>query len=63
MARQFKSLTKDLSPERRQRIEKRKAALRSEVYALNELRKELKLTQEQVSKLLNMEQGAVSRLD
>ena len=63
MTKKFKDLTKDFSPARRERIEKRKAALRSEAYALNELRKELELTQSEIAKLLDMEQGAISRLE
>ena len=44
MAKKFKKLTKDFSPERRERIEARKAKLREEMN-LAELRQALSLTQ------------------
>ena len=51
----FSELTKDFSPERRERIEQRKEQLRQEM-TLAELRKAFSLTQDTLAKNLNVKQ-------
>ena len=53
MTRSFSELTKDFSPERRERIEQRKEQLRQDM-TLAELRKAYSLTQDTLAKNLNV---------
>lgn len=62
MARKFSELTKNLSPERRERIEATKAFLRPEM-ELAELRQALALTQATLAEALNVKQGEVSKIE
>jgi DNA-binding XRE family transcriptional regulator len=62
MTRSFSELTKDLSPERRDRIEKRKDQLRQEM-TLAELRKAFSLTQDTLAKALNVKQAEISKIE
>ena len=62
MARSFKSLVDKMSPESRERIRKRTAAMHSEM-ALQELRQALHLTQQELADLLQMNQAAISKLE
>jgi hypothetical protein len=52
----FSELTKDLSPERRERIELRKEQLRQEM-TLAELRRAFSLTEDTLAKNLNVKQA------
>lgn len=63
MAKSFQNLKKKMSPERRRRVKKDAERRLKQAYALQELRKALDLTQEQVGLLLEMNQSAVSRLE
>ena len=58
----FRDLTDDFTPERRARVEARKAALR-EAMPLHELRKARAMTQEAVGEALNVNQPAVAKLE
>jgi DNA-binding XRE family transcriptional regulator len=62
MTRSFSELTKDLSPDRRDRIEKRKDQLRQEM-TLAELRKAFSLTQDTLAKTLNVKQAEISKIE
>ena len=62
MAKQFKNLMDDLTPERRERIEDRAQALLIEM-ALQELRQTRHLTQQQVADILNLNQAALSKME
>jgi transcriptional regulator with XRE-family HTH domain len=62
MTRSFSELTKDFSPERRERIEQRKEQLRQEM-TLAELRKAFSLTQETLAKNLNVKQAEISKIE
>lgn len=62
MTKKFTELTKDFSPERRQRIEARKAELRQEM-DLAELRKALALTQSTLAETLGVGQGEISKIE
>jgi DNA-binding XRE family transcriptional regulator len=53
----------DLPEDRKKRIHTRAEELESEYLSLQELRKEAGITQADVSKLLHMEQGNISRLE
>lgn len=55
-------LTDDFTPERRARVEARKAALR-EAMPLHELRRARAMTQEAVGEALNVNQPAVAKLE
>ena len=62
MARNFKELQEEMSPERRARVEVRvNEALRT--MALDELREARKLTQTQLASLLHVDQGSVSKME
>ncbi len=61
MAKKFKGLTKDFSPERRERIEARKAKLREEMN-LAELRQALSLTQNTLAEALGVGQAEISKV-
>lgn len=58
----FSELTKDFSPERRERIEQRKEQLRQEM-TLAELRKAFSLTQDTLAKNLNVKQAEISKIE
>lgn len=60
--RSFSELTKDFSPQRRQRIDEMKQELLAEM-PLHELRRALQLTQENLAKVLNVNQPAVSKME
>lgn len=62
MAKKFSELTKDFSPERRARIEARKAELRPEM-DLAELRQALALTQSTLAEALGVGQAEVSKIE
>lgn len=60
--RPFTELTKDFTPERRQRIDEIKEELLAEM-PLHELRRALQLTQEDLARALNVNQPAVSKME
>ena len=62
MNRKFRSLLNKMPNERRQRIEERTNQLMAEM-PLQELRKALQLTQQQVAAMLSMNQAAVSKME
>ena len=62
MTRRFSDLTKDFPPERRARIEARKAELRAEM-DLAELRQALALTQSTLAETLGVGQAEVSKIE
>lgn len=59
----FETLMKELSPERRKRIEERTAQLIAEEMTLRALRKARKRTQVQLAKKLGVTQDSVSRME
>jgi transcriptional regulator with XRE-family HTH domain len=62
MARKFSELTKDLTPERRARIEAAKARLREDM-ELGELRQALSLTQSTLAEALGVKQAEISKIE
>jgi transcriptional regulator with XRE-family HTH domain len=62
MARKFSELTKDFSPERRERIEATKAFLREDM-ELAELRQALSLTQATLAQALGIKQAEISKIE
>jgi predicted XRE-type DNA-binding protein len=60
--RAFSELKKDWSPERRSANATRKAKLQAEMLSLEELREGLGITQEELAKLLDVQQPAISKL-
>lgn len=60
--RAFSELKKDWSPERQAANVARKAKLHAEMLSLEELREGLGITQEQLAKLLDVQQPAISKL-
>lgn len=62
MAQKFSELTQDFSPERRQRIEEKKAALREEM-SLAEIRQALSLTQSTLAETMNVGQAEISKIE
>ena len=58
----FSELLEDMSPERRERIRKKTEELRQEML-LDELRKALMLTQEDLACSLNIKQATVSKIE
>jgi len=62
MAKKFRSLLEQMPVERRQRIEAHTRQLMAEM-PLQELRKALQLTQQQVAATLSMNQAAVSKME
>ena len=62
MAQKFSELTQDFSPERRQRIEEKKAVLREEV-SLAEIRQALSLTQSTLAETMNVGQAEISKIE
>lgn len=63
MAKSLDQVMKGLPAARRQKIEQRGAELIAEQMTLQELRKELNLTQEAMADLLAMKQGNVSKME
>ncbi|MNZ65324.1 Helix-turn-helix domain protein [compost metagenome] len=63
MAKSLDQIMKGLPAARRQKIEQRGEELIAEQMTLQELRKELNLTQEAMAELLDMKQGNVSRVE
>lgn len=59
----FRKLTEGMTPDRRRRIEEKKAALKSEAATLEELRIALGVSQEELARLLDVQQPAVSKLE
>ena len=58
----FNELTKDFTPERRARVDGRKAELRAAM-PLYELRRARAMTQQEVSKTLHVNQPAIAKLE
>lgn len=58
----FEKLTRDISPERRVRIEERKIALREEM-ALHELRQAIGTSQEELAEQLKVLQPAIAKME
>ncbi|MDT4871229.1 Helix-turn-helix domain protein [compost metagenome] len=63
MAKSLDQVMKGLPAARRQKIEQRGAELIAEQMTLQELRKDLNLTQETMADLLDMKQGNVSKVE
>lgn len=59
----FRKLTEGISPERRRRIDEKKAALKQEAATLEELRAALGVSQEELARLLDVQQPAISKLE
>ncbi len=62
MAKPFKNLVAKMSAQSRERIRKRTAEMHSEM-ALQELRRAMQLTQQELAGRLDMNQAAVSKLE
>jgi DNA-binding transcriptional regulator YiaG len=62
MAKSFRELRKKMSPERQARAKARTDEMLAEL-ALQELRQALNLTQEEVAAAMQMNQGAVSKME
>lgn len=62
MAKSFRELRKKMSPERQARAKARTEEMLAEL-ALQELRRALNLTQEEVAAAMQMNQGAVSKME
>ena len=62
MAKSFKTLREKMSPERRARSAARAQVMLAEI-ALQDLRKSLNLTQEEIAKVLETKQATISRLE
>lgn len=62
MARKFSELTQDFAPERRQRIEQKKATLREEM-SLAEIRQALSLTQSTLAETMDVGQAEISKIE
>jgi len=62
MARKFSELREKMSPEAQLRAHERAAELRAEM-PLQELRQALRMTQEQLAKVLETNQASVSKLE
>ena len=60
--RAFADLKKDWNPERRAANSARKVKLEAERLSLEQLREELGITQEELAKLLDVQQPAISKL-
>ena len=59
---QFQELTRDFTPERRRRVDAKKAELAAEM-ALRELRRAMDLTQQDLADRLQVNQPAVAKLE
>ena len=62
MAKSFRELRKKMSPERQAKAKARTEEMLAEL-ALQELRQALNLTQEEVAAAMQMNQGAVSKME
>lgn len=62
MAKPFKELKEQMSPERREEIENRARALLMSM-ALQELRQTRQLTQQELAAILNVNQDALSKME
>jgi len=62
MAKSFRELRKKMSPERQARAKARTEEMLAEL-ALQDLRQALNLTQEEVAAAMQMNQGAVSKME
>jgi DNA-binding XRE family transcriptional regulator len=62
MAKPFNDLLKKMSPERRARIDKRTREMLYEMH-LQELRKAVALTQQQLAETLEINQAAISKME
>lgn len=62
MARKFRDLLKQMSPERQERIRQRTADLLAQL-PLQELRQARRLTQEELARALGVNQASVSKLE
>ena len=62
MAKSFQTLRDKMSPERQARVKERTNEMLIEI-ALQDLRKSLDLTQEQVAEAMQMNQAAVSKME
>jgi DNA-binding XRE family transcriptional regulator len=62
MAHKFKELQKNMSPERRARVEERVREAIKEM-ALDELRAAREFTQAELSQVLRVDQGSISKLE
>lgn len=60
--RPFSALKKDWNPERKAANAMRKAKLHAELVSLEQLREGLGITQEELAKLLDVQQPAISKL-
>lgn len=60
--RSFKELTKEFTPERRRRVDARKAELRASM-PLHELRQALELTQKALADELQVNQPAIAKME
>lgn len=63
MTKTLKQKLSELPPERRRQIEQRSAELLAEEMTRQQLREALKLTQEQMAQILQINQANVSRLE
>lgn len=63
MGKTLKEKLEQLSPERRQKIAEESSLLIAEEMTRQQLRLALKLTQEQMAELLQVDQGNISRLE
>jgi len=59
----FRKLTEGLTPAQRRRIDEQKAALKQEAATLEELRIALGVSQEELARLLDVQQPAISKLE
>ena len=62
MAKSFRTLRDKMAPERRKQNEQRATEMLVE-FALQDLRKSLHLTQEQVAEMMEMNQAAISKME
>ena len=62
MAKPFRNLVEKMSPQSRERIRKRTAAMHAEM-ALQELRQARQLTQQELADRLELNQAAISKLE
>lgn len=62
VSKPFNNLLKDMSPDRRERIQNKKEVMKNEM-ALSELRQALDLTQVELAKSLHMKQAAISKFE
>ena len=62
MAKPFRNLVEKMSPQSRERVRKRTAEMHSEM-ALQELRRAMELTQQEIAGRLHMNQAAISKLE